>query len=535
VANSIGSSIAQMPALMPFMPAVAKFLFDEELQLPSLATYWCGGAKERAFVLDHLDELVLRPAFVISSRQPLIPAEISSHERDALIEQIKADPHRYVAQQRPSRSTTPVWHDGEWHDWHAALRCFHMQSASGIDVLPGGLVRVSPDASVLDESPTSGRLGQDCWIVGEEPTHRQPSLLPSDSTLVKLTRGGEALPSRVAENLYWLGRSAERTEAIARLLRCTLSSVAGETLASEVPELPRMVAALAAMGQIEPDYAIAELAAKLPPLEQQLPASLFDQNRPRGLRAGVIDMGEKAAAVHDRMSLDAYRIITQVAEHLASDQAEPDAGTAINRLDGIITDLQALAGLASESMTRTHGWRFLQLGRRIERAYQTAELLAATLVDPIENESPLLAAVLQATDSLMTYQSRYLLRLQPLATIDLLVNDLSNPRSIGFHLQSIDRLLSELPTDPAELGLGVHDKLAQELAHAVRMSDPAELAQVNENNMREALDALLNRLIQDLPKTSDAIAARYLIHADATQELTGRSASSMPTGANHDD
>lgn len=530
VANNVGSVIAQMPALMPFMSAAAKFLFDEELSLPSIATYWCGGTKERAYVFEHLEKLILRPAFFITSRPPMIPAEMTAEQRATLIDRIKSNPHRYVAQHRPSRSTTPVWHDGQMHSWHTALRCFHVQSQAGTEVLPGGLVRVSPDAATLDQSPTSGRLGQDCWVVGEDPVDQQTTLLPAAGTLVRLTRGGDALPSRVAENLYWLGRSAERTEAIARLLRRTLSRIAGETEARRVPELPRMVAALAAMGQIEPDYAIAELGSKLPSLEQQLPESLFDPDRPRGLRAGVIDMGEKAAAVHDRMSLDAYRIITQVAEHLSGQQAVPDAGTAMNRLDGIITDLQALSGLASESMTRTHGWRFLQLGRRIERAYQTAELLASTLIEPIDDERPLLASLLQATDSLMTYRSRYLLRLQPLATIDLLVNDISNPRSIGFQLQSIEQLLGELPTDPTELGLGPDQKLARELAHAVRMSDPKELAQVDELNNRTALGNLLNRLIEGLPNTSNAIAARYLIHTDATQELTGRNQSTqLPT------
>ncbi len=522
VANSIGSSMAQMPALMPFLPAAAKFLFKEELRLPSLATYWCGGDNERAYVLEHLDELMLRSAFSITSRPPWVPAEMSAAQRSALIDHIRANPHRYVAQHRPARSTTPVWHDGRLHSWYAALRCFQVQTQHGIDVLPGGLVRVSPDAEPLDQSPTSGRLGQDCWIVGDEPVDQQTSLLPAPDKLLKLTRGGQALPSRVAENLYWLGRSAERTESIARLLRCTLSRIAGETEAFRVPELPRMVAALAALGQIEPGYAIAEMESKLPALEQQLPASLFDQDRPKGLRAGVIDMGEKAAAVHDRMSLDAYRIITQVAKHLSEQENEPDAATAMNQLDGIITDLQALSGLASESMTRTHGWRFLQLGRRIERAYQTAELLASTLVEPIHDERPLLASVMQVTDSLMTYRSRYMLQLQPLATIDLLINDVSNPRSIGFQLQQIVQLLSELPTDPTELSLGPDQQLACELAHEVRMSDPAELAEVTEDGRRDVLGGLLTQLIQLLPKTSDAIAARYLIHTDATQELTGR-------------
>lgn len=527
VANCIGSVIAQMPALMPFLPAAAKFLFREELSLPSIATYWCGGAKERAYVLQHINDLIIRPAFGISSRPPIVPAELSAQQRESLIGQINADPHQYVAQQSPARSTTPVWHDDRLHSWHVALRSFQVQTDDKIDVLPGGLVRVGSIAQTLDQSPTSGRLGLDCWVVSNEPVDFELTLM-SPQVSIKLTRGGSELPSRVAENLFWLGRSAERTEAIARLLRTTLMRIAGERDADDMPEMPRLAAALASLGQIRPDYAIEELGTGLPALETLLPNSLFDQDKPHGLRAGVFDMSEKAAAVHDRISLDAYRIITKVSDHLTFVDSTPDAATAINRLDQVITDLQAFAGIASESMTRTHGWRFLKLGRHIERAYQTAELLSAALSTPIADERPVLESILQSTDSLMTYRVRYLLQIQPLATIDLLVNDHTNPRSIVYQLQAIDQYLKELPTVDADLGLGPDQKLAQELTHLVRMSDPAELVAINPKGLRVSLLELMERLTDGLPKISDAIAARYLIHTAVTQQLTGRVDSVFP-------
>ena len=528
VANSVGSSIAQMPALMPFLPAAAKFLLSEELKLPSIATYWCGGVKERKYVLEHLDHLVLRPAYMVSSRPPIVPAEMTAEQRSSLVRSIKDDPHGFVAQQIPSRSTTPVWHDNRLQSWHVAVRSFQLQTDDGVDVLPGGLVRVSPESHTLDQSPTSGRLGQDCWIVADEPVDQETTLLPASDASVKLTRSGSELTSRVAENLFWLGRSAERTEAIARLLRTTLIRIAGENELDDMPDVLRLIAALAAMGQIEPDYAIAELESKLPALETMLPRSLFDQDRVHGLRAGVIDMEEKAAAVHDRISLDAYRVIAKVGQRLADAGMSPDAGLAINRLDGMLLDLQAFAGLASESMTRTHGWRFLQIGRRIERAFQTAELLSATLVHPIADERPLMESVLQATDSLMTYRSRYLLKLQPLATIDLLINDHTNPRSICYQLQAIDQLSRELPAEDVALGLGTDQKIAHDLTHSVRMSDPAELAMVSPKGSRNKLNELLERLTKGLPELSNAIAARYLIHTASTQQLTGRADAILP-------
>ncbi len=263
VANDIGSTLAQMPALLPFLPAAARFLFSEEMSLPSVATYWCGGRKERSYVLQHLDDLVIRPAFVITGAAPVAPATLSAAARAELVSAINANPRQYVAQSRPSRSVTPVWHDQQLHPWHLALRSFQLQTTDQVHVLPGGLARVSPEADPLDRSPASGRLGLDCWVIGDTPVDLETTLLPPVGAVIQLTRGGDELPSRVAENLFWFGRYFERAESIARLLRTALNRMSGENDLNDMPDVPRLIAALASVGQIEPDYAIKEFGESL--------------------------------------------------------------------------------------------------------------------------------------------------------------------------------------------------------------------------------------------------------------------------------
>ncbi len=523
VTNSIGSSLAQMPALLPYMEEANRFFFGDELSLPSIPTHWCGSPEARCQVLEQLDDWLIRPAFVVSGKPPIEPRRLSQQQRSDLISQINARPHQFVAQQRPTRSTTPVWHEDRLHSWHVAFRSFQLQTSTGVEVLPGGLVRVSPDTESLDHSPSSGRLGQDCWIVSDQPVDHEVTLLPAPGSELRLVRGGSELPSRVAENLFWLGRYAERSEAIARVLRTSMVRITGENDVEDLPDLPRLLAALAAMGQIEPDYAIQGLNVSMPTLESVLPESVFDRDQPQGLQAGVVNMVDKAAEVRDRISLDAYRIINRIGDNLveSGEEAARDMGTTIERVNRLITDLIALSGLANEGMTRTHGWRFLQLGRRVERAYQTSELLAATLVNPIADERPLLESLLRATDSLMTYRSRYLLQLRAVAAIDLLVNDDTNPRSIAFQIESIKELLDRLPATEGTLSLGPDQRIAETLLHRIRMSDPNILARI-EPRGRSELEMLLQQLIEDLPKLSNAITARYLIHTSAPQELTGR-------------
>lgn len=525
VANAIGSVVAQMPALMPFLAGASEFLLGEPLLLPNIATYWCGGERERRFVLERLDELVIRPAFAPSGTPPTVPAELSSSGREELVAAIRAAPQRYVAQPRVMHSTAPVWRDGRWQPWHVSLRAYQLQTRDGVEVLPGGLVRANPVEPVGGSSPNAGQLTLDCWVRAAGPVDTETTLLPPPDAKITIRRSGDELPSRVAEHLFWLGRYAERCEGIARLLRTTLIRLAGEEDWSTLPEVPRLIAALASLGQIEPDYAIDELGGAMPKLERVLPESVFDAGRPRGLQASIRAMMTNALAVRDRISLDAYRIVRNVSGELGGERSEPadepDAGRVLERLDRLITDLLAFAGLSGESMTRTHGWRFLELGRRIERADQTAEILNAVFASPVKDERRLCEALLGATDSLMTYRSRYLALVRAEPAIDLLVTDETNPRSIRYQLDAIHDLLGTLPSVPHEVGLGPDEKIAEALLYRLKLSDPDRLGQVDHRGLRLRLDELLQRMIDELPTLSDAIAARYLLHAATTQDLTG--------------
>ena len=534
VTNPIGSSIAQMPALLPFLPAAANFLFSEELKLPCIPTYWCGQPSELQYVLEHLDDLLIRPAFEVPSAPT--PDERTHAERAELMEQIQANPSAFIAQRRPSRSTTPVWNQGRLHRWGMALRSFQLQTSGDVHVLPGGLARVSPDAKTLDHSPNAGRLGLDAWVIADHPVDQQTTLISGSDDAIELRRVGDELPSRVAETLFWLGRNAERTESIARLMRATLDRISGENRTGQVDDLRRLVSTLAAVGQISPDYAIDDFAGALPPVESILPKSFFDTDPLLGMAAAATDMSDKAMEVHDRISTDAYGILTGLPDHFREPSAsrsigsmtvrsqsdQGDLAVVMDRLDAIIRDLLAFAGLAAESSTRTHGWRFLDLGRRIERAYQTTELLMRALVVPIPNERPLFETVLRSTDCLMTYRSRYLLHFQASAVLDLLICDETNPRSVLYQIRSIQRTMEKLPVDASTVGIGDGDRLLHTMCHAVLVADPVSLAKRSESKKRETLNQLLAMLQESLPLLSDAVSARYLIHTSKTQSLTGR-------------
>ncbi len=530
VINGIGAALAEMPALLPFLAASARKLLGEELLLPSVATYWCGDEGPCRFVLENLDKLIIRSAYAVNEAKPSIPEYMTTEQKADLVRQIKAEPHRFVGQERLSHSLTPVWVEGKLQPWHLTLRSFQLQTADGIEVLPGGLARVSPKPDLLGRSPTSGQMTQDCWIVSEEPVDHEATLLSPESETIRLRRSGAELPSRVAEHLFWLGRYTERCESIARLLRTTLTRLAGEDEYDELSEMPRLVKALAAMGQLEPDYAIEGLDGAMPQLDLMLPASVFDCGTSRGFQSAAVGALRNASAVRDRISLDAYRILRSLHNEVVVQSRPRGANViaAIERLNHCITLLLAFSGLAAESLTRTHGWRFVLLGRRIERAHQTAELLAATMTVPLANESSLCEAILDATDSLMTYRSRYLSLVQPAPTIDLLVTDESNPRSLRFQLQDIEQVLLELPTSASQVGLGADERIAADLMRRLLVADVGKLSRSEPHQEREALAVLLEQVCVGMPKLANALEARYLIHTSVSQSLTGEPSKALP-------
>jgi uncharacterized alpha-E superfamily protein len=369
----------------------------------------------------------------------------------------------------------------------------------------------------------------DCWVTGDAPVDQHKSLLPDSKSVVKLRRGGDELPSRVAEHLYWLGRYAERAEAIARVMRTTLGRIAGEEKWDTLTEVRRLIYTLASMGQIEPGFAVDSFVANLPHVEQNLPASVLDREQSRGLIRTMESVMHNSTAVRDRLSADAYRIVQRASQDLTqptatingAGQNQLGISEAIERVGRLIVDLLALAGLTSESLVRTHAWQFLELGRRLERAEHTCELLITTLCPPTDNGKAVCEAVMETTDSLMTYRSRYmnLMRLAPV--IDLLVTDETNPRSLRFQLDRIDSLMKMLPSVDGQVVLDSIQRIVMDLRYQVTTADPTQLSETSKDGTLENLESLLTKVAEDLPRLADAINARYLIHTESRQLLTG--------------
>lgn len=516
IANGLGSGAVENLALLPAGDLLCRRLLGESLELNSVATYW--GGDTPAALTD--PSLLIRPAF--SARSPgRRLAEMPASERDALRARLVREPSAWVAQEALAQSTAPVWTVNGIYTGAVSLRLFAVanpDSPTGWQVMPGGLVRISDPRGTGAGYTGNGDQGgtKDLWIQSERPVSPVSLLLPP-SAPVQIKRGGADLPSRVADNLYWVGRYAERIEDTARLLRSGM-----QRLADGAASGPGMLAVLGMLDQLKirerrPGEATEQI-------QQALTALAFDVNDGHSLPAVRELLRRAAAAVRDRVSNDTWQIINRLGEGMNGTSG--DLGEALATLDRALAELSALAGMGTENSTRGPAWRFLDLGRRMERAQFTVDLLRSAFLIDLDDRSDLgepgFEVLLEIADSSITYRSRYLTTLQPAPVLDLLLLDDTNPRSVAFQLEKVAKHLKALPSPDDKALLSECERLAIRLRSETELADPEELCHPTDGR-RTRLDELLELLADGLADLSDHITARYLNHALARRSpaITG--------------
>ncbi len=521
IANALGSGLVEAPAWMALLPELCQQLLGEPLKLASVPAWWCGRPDDLQFVLDNLPRLVIKPAFSHRSSKPLFGEKLTSEERAALAARIRQRPRDFVAQEQVARSSSPVWNGAALNPWHVALRAFLVASPDGYKVMPGGLSRVSTAHEVSTESASPGEGGKDVWVLSEGPVKPVTLLHPAGQPIA-LRRSGNELPSRVADNLFWLGRHVERAEGMVRLLRSILGRVTSEVEAENMPELQVLMEA-AAGPAIPPEAS--PRGRPVPPaqLEEETFALIFDAQRPGSLRATLTAMQQVASIVRDRISLDSWRILSRIDQDVrwpTLPRKYIQSGDVLTLLNQVVINLSSFSGLGTESMTRTQAWRFLDMGRRLERSLHTCNLLKATVVATEDDGEPLLEALLEIGDSSMTYRARYLTTLQLAPVVDLLLCDETNPRSIAFQLTALADHVERLPFDSASPVRSSEQRIMLSALTSLRLAEVDNLCEVDRDGQREKLDRLLTRLATHLRNLSDSLSRSYLIHAGPSQQMS---------------
>ncbi|MFO0949832.1 MAG: circularly permuted type 2 ATP-grasp protein [Isosphaeraceae bacterium] len=538
VANTLGSGLLESPGWLAYLPAACRLLLGEDLKLPSVPTFWCGEPESLRHVLAHLHEMVVKPAFPHRRFNAVFGKTLDTEGRRALAEKIRARPGDYVAQEELRLSTTPTLVEDRLEPRHLVIRAFLTSNPgpNGYSVMPGGLTRFAAEADTLVVSMQRGGGSKDTWVQSAGPVS-QFTLLSTVLRPVELSRGGGDLPSRAADDLFWLGRYAERVEGAVRLLRGILVRLTEKSGLVEVPELPSLLRALTNQTATHPGFLGFGAEERIAAPEAELRAVMFDVERLGSVAATIAALHRAAGKVRDRISVDMWRVLSGL--HLGHDaphgfvgherdrspggNGEAESRRALSELldtlDRLVITLAAFSGMSVESMTRGQAWRFLDMGRRLERSLHTLGLLRCTLTTLSGNEAPLLEALLEIADSSMTYRRRYQSSLQTAPVIDLLLADEQNPRSLAFQLVALSEGINHLPRQATSVSLGFEQRLMLSVLSRLRGTDLDQLAQADPTGHRPELERLLTGLEAELPLVSDTLTRNYLTHLQASRHF----------------
>lgn len=475
IVNALGSGILETRALLAFLPAICRNMLGEDLAMPSIATWWCGQSSEREHVARNIERMVIGPAysrlpFFDDNGQSVLGSSLRETAKDSIGDWLASDGNRLVGQEAVTLSTTPAYVDGKLVPRPMSLRVFAARTQDGWQVMPGGFARIGRSNDTAAIAMQAGGSAADVWIVSNKPVERI-TLLPAEEDFIRNMPG--SLPSRAADNLFWLGRYIERAEGALRILRAWHARFAE----SADPKQPLLAHVTEYLETIDVDVEVA------------VPASLI-----ANLNSAIYS----ASNIRDRFSPDGWLALNDLAKTARRFQSKVAAGDdATHAMTVLLRKLAGFAGLVHENMYRFTGWRFLSIGRYLERGLHLTRLLGHMSGPDAPDGS--YDMLLEIGDSVMTHRRRYNVNTAALTVMDLLGLDPLNPRSILFQLNEIRTEVEQLPN------AFVNGQMSPFYREVMRIH--SGLAVLTPENLSPAV---FRQLEQDLEHLSDLLAQTYL-------------------------
>ena len=515
ISNDPGAGAVEAPALAAWLPALAMRLLGEPLKIASVPTLWLGEAQARDMVWRSPERWLIREA--ANGRAAAIePARLGADARRVLLDDSAREPWRFAATTALAPSVAPCAGPNGLVPRPVVLRIYLVFDGQSWRAMEGGLARVmEADEKLCGALPGEG-LSKDVWVLNDERGDIVgPPSMPVMPVAIRRTTGD--LPSRVADNLFWLGRYVERLEGSARLVRATLKRLSrGAVMPREMIELEALSRSLA-QADLIPTEAGTVTAGGL-----ALSVALFDSLRESGPAPGSIaglvgGVAHLTELVRDRLTGDMYGAFTSFLRQIRDDSRQVNHSLeALSRVMVLILRFSAsVAGLAAENMVRGGGWMFLELGRRMERAQAISSQVGFALEQPPARVEPALRLVLELCDSLITYRTRYLTVLQPAPVLDLVLADDGNPRGLAFQLAAIGHLLDQIAGRDDSLLSGVAAALLDETrALVLRVADSAD-----QSVAASELPKTLHDLSAGIGVLSDRVTRHYFALLPVAQTL----------------
>ncbi|MFD0836424.1 circularly permuted type 2 ATP-grasp protein [Mariniflexile aquimaris] len=530
IINPIGSGVLENSGLIPFMNAICKYFFKEELILPQIASWWCGQEKERNYVLNNLTNLVVK-RIDRSNRESIYFCEfLKANQLENLKKEILSNPYSFVAQEKISFSTAPDFVKDKLEPRKVMCRLFSIAKNNEYSVMPGGLVRVAPERENLFVSNQRGGVSKDFWIVADEPQTNIQNY-SWDNTCKISVSGINDLPSNTAENLFWSGRYLGRALVTARFLRTVLNKMSNEQYNKNKTQSESLLALFQSVTNITstfPGFIGEEGEEALKDPLKEIVSLMIDKEVMGSFAQTLSSFNNSYYSLRNLWSKDMWRVFDGIQKIWTRFEKEDDKTTTpalIKVLDRIITRLIAFMGLIEESILVEQGLLLYFIGLQTEQATMNIAKCRSLLVVNYKHQPQyeILEAILTSHESLNIYRYSYRSYLSIENVINLILLDKEYPKSLAYQLRRIQKDIDRLPHSEVTGKATDCQKYISEANFKIRSLNIDALLELDaEGVIRQNLDDALSELSDLLHETSLAVSDTYFNHAYQQKQLVNQ-------------
>ena len=516
--NPIGSAVLENIGINPFMEKIAQYFLKEDLILPQIATWWCGQQKELEFVLENLQNFIIKKIDKSDEVDTYFPKKMSLYELEALRKMLQKNPNQYVAQEDVDFSTVPYYANNSITPRNAVIRTFGLKKDNNYVVMNGGLVRASDTKENLLSPSKIGGTSKDLWILGKDTDNESPiNFLTSKYVETSI----DNIPTPKAENLFWLGRNLARSISTTRLILHVIKKITNfyryEVVTSK--ESQKIIQnALTHMTMTYPGFLDENNRENLdifPMIE--ITSVIKDYMRAGSLAFTFSMLANTNLNLKDLLTFELWKLFERWQKEWYEfiSRTNDSTLTIASELDKFLIYQMAYKELVSESLFKEQGLLLYDIGCKIENSLllisKARSMLCLKLDKSIRND--VLEGMLNSIGSFNAYRAHYKSALNLENIVNFLIFDKQFPKSLTYITEELLKEFKSLPK--AQSSISAYEEPIIEILNLLSSKTVEELLYISDSDgVYGKLDEMLAKISDLYLVCSDKFSHTYFSHYD---------------------